>query len=211
MKETSVHAIASRTNTHKRSIVFALGFLHLGEENGTIDPGDANIQLAHLLERCAGWFSLVLTEKVISDALTSPHALPDGTPVYQMHRNNPRVPVRTLAALMCGLERLPVVPDQVVLLAHPRHIRRALMDLRALYSGEILALHPGQVIYPSRHWRWAIYWALKSALAWPVDFLLIQSIRYPALGLLWTILEKLGGRMRCPKNSRLPKIVPVDG
>ena len=51
------------------SIVFALGFLYLGEKDGVIIPGQANAQLAQVLERCADRFSLVLTQKAISDTL----------------------------------------------------------------------------------------------------------------------------------------------
>jgi hypothetical protein len=64
--------------------------------------------------------------RAISDALPNPGALHDGTPVYQMHHHEPGKPVDTLAALMCPLERLSVVPGRVVLLAHPRHRRRTL-------------------------------------------------------------------------------------
>ena len=52
------------------------------------------------------------------------------------------------------------------------------MDLRALYSGDILVLYPGRVIYPSEHWTYPIRWTCKNGLAWMVDLLLIQSIRF---------------------------------
>jgi hypothetical protein len=206
MIETSVHAKAPNPNTQNDSIVFALGFLHPGEKEGAIVPGEANIQLAQVLERCADAFSLVLTQKAVSEALANPIALHDGTPVLQMHGHDPQVRVRTLAALMCGLERLSVVPDHIVLLAHPRHIRRALMDLRALYSGEVLVLCPGKLVYPNEHWSYRFRWALKNALAWPVDFLLIQSIRYQTLAPLWCMLRRLHIRADCSAAVRLPKI-----
>jgi hypothetical protein len=190
----------------KDSVVFALGFLHLGEKDGALIPGQANVQLAQTLERCADRFSLVLTQKAISDALVNPQALQDGTPVLQMHRHDPRITVRTLAALRCALGRFTEAPDCIVLLAHPRHLRRALMDLKALYGGKIIMLPPDKSAYPSKHWSYPIRWTCKNLLAWPVDYLLIQSIKYPALAFLWSILKKLGIRMECPTALRLPTI-----
>jgi hypothetical protein len=211
MIETSVHTEAPNPNTQKNCVVFALGFLHRGEQDGTIMPGEANTQLAQVLERCADTFSLVLTQRAISEALANPRALHDGTPVLQMHRHDLQVPVRTLAALMCGLERLSVMPDHIVLLAHPRHLCRALMDLKALYNGEILVLCPGKVVYPGKHWAWPARWALKNVAAWPVDFLLIQSIKHQTLAFLWCILRKLGIRADCPEGVRLPGIKRING
>lgn len=194
----------------KDSVVFALGFLHLGEKNGIIIPGQANVQLAQMLERYADRFSLILTQKAISDALGDPRALQDGTPVLQMHRHDPNIPVRTLAALRCALGRFTEVPECIVLLAHPRHYRRALMGLKALYGGKIVVLHPSKAVYPSKHWLYPIRWAYKNLLAWPVDYLLIQSIKLPATTLLWVVLKKLGGRMECPAKLRLSKIVKTN-
>jgi hypothetical protein len=211
MKETLTRAEMPSPGIPKGSVVFALGFLHLGEKNGKIDPGGANTQLADTLERHAGWFSLVLTQKAISDALDESGSLQDGTPVFPMHRHDPEVPVRTLAALMCALERLSVVPEHIVLLAHPQHIRRALMDLKALYSGEIMVLYPGRVVYPDKHWAYPVRWAIKNALAWPVDFLLMQSIKHQTLAPLWCILRKLGIRADCNAAVRLPRIVWANG
>lgn len=191
----------------KNSVVFALGFLHLGEKDGTILPGQANIQLAQVLESCADRFSLVLTQKAISDALANPRALQDGTPVLQMHRHDSNIPVRTLAALRCALGRFAEVPESIVLLAHPRHRRRALMDLKALYEGRIIVLHLGETVYPSEHWLYPIRWARKNLLAWPVDYLLIQSIKYPTLAPLWCLLKRLGIRADCHTDARLPRIV----
>lgn len=188
------------------SVVFALGFLHLGEKDGTIIPGQANVQLAQALERYAGRFSLVLTQKAISDALANPRTLQDGTPVLQMHRHDSNIPVRTLAALRYALGRFAEVPECIVLLAHPRHCRRALMGLKALYGGKIVVLHPGEAVYPSKHWIYPIRWACKNLPAWPVDYLLIQSIKRPVLAPLWCILRKLGIRADCPAALRLSTI-----
>lgn len=195
----------------KDSVVFALGFLHLGEKDGVIIPGQTNVRLAQMLERCADRFSLVLTQKAISDALTNPQALQDGTPVLQMHRHNPRINVRTLAALRCALGRFTEVPECIVLLTHRRHRRRALMDLKALYGGKIVVLHPSKEIYPSKQWTYPIRWACKNLLAWPGDYLLIQSIKRPALAPLWCLLRKLRVRMECPAKLRLPRIVREAG
>lgn len=194
----------------KNSVVFALGFLHLGEKDSTIIPGEANVQLARELERCADRFSLVLTQKAISDALANPQALHDGTPVLQMHRHDPKITVRTLAALRCALGRFTQVPECIVLLAHPRHIKRALMDLKALYKGRSIALHPGEVVYPGKHWTYPIRWACKNLLAWPVDYVLIQSIERSTLAPLWCMLKKLGIRADCPAEIQMPKITRMD-
>ena len=195
----------------KDSVAFALGFLHLGEKDGIIIPGQANVQLAQALERCAERFSLVLTQKAISDALANPRALQDGTPVLQMHHHDSIIPVRTLAALRCALGRFAEVPECIVLLAHPRHCQRALMDLKALYGGKVIVLHPGEVVYPSKHWTYPLRWACKNLPAWPVDYLLIQSIKRPALAPLWCILKKLGIRADCPAALRLSKILRTNG
>jgi hypothetical protein len=191
-------------------VAFALGFLHLGEKNGTIIPGQANVQLAQMLERCARWFNLVLTQKAISDALEDPRALRNGTPVLQMHRHDPRFPVRTLAALGCALGRFTEMPARIVLLAHPRHHRRALMDLQALYDGDIVVLYPGRVVYPEKHWSYPLRWMIKSLLAWPVDYFLIQCIKHPVLAFLWFILKNLGIHAACPAALWLPKITRED-
>jgi hypothetical protein len=190
----------------KNSVVFALGFSHLGENDGVIIPGQANIQLAQVLERCADRFSLVLTQKAISDTLANSQALQDGTPVLQMHRHDPNIPVRTLAALRCALGRFTEVPECIVLLAHPRHYRRALMDLKALYGGKIIVLYPGQSVYPDKRRFYTIRWACKNLLALPVDYLLIQSIKRPTMAPVWCLLRKLGIRMECPAALRLPRI-----
>jgi hypothetical protein len=193
------------------SVVFVLGFLHLGEKDGIIVPGQANVQLAQALERCAERFSLVLTQKAISDALANPRALQDGTPVLQMHRHDSNIPVRTLAALRCALGRFAEIPECIVLLAHPRHCQRALMDLKALYGGKIIVLHPDEAVYPSKHWTYPLRWACKNLPAWPVDYLLLQSIKHPALAPLWIVLKQLGIRMDCPEELRLSTILRTNG
>jgi hypothetical protein len=196
----------------KDSVVFALGFLHLGENAGVIMPGQANIQIAQMLEQYADRFSLVLTQKAVSDALADPNALRDGTPVLQMHRHDPRVPVRTLAALRCALARFVEMPERIVLLAHPRHLRRALMDLEALYEGQIILLHPGETTHPNQHWSYPLRWTVKNALAWPVDYLLIQSIERPMLlAPLWWVMHTLGFRMECSKAVQLSQIASFSG
>ena len=79
------------------SVVFAPAFLHLGVKNKVIVPGKAAEQIAEQLEECADRFSVVLTQKAISNALYNPKALNDGTPVFQMHRHDPDIEVCTLA------------------------------------------------------------------------------------------------------------------
>ena len=194
------------------SVVFAPAFLNLGERNGVIISGRTNIQIAEKLEQCAVRFSLVLTQKAVSDALANPSMLADGTPVEQMHRHDPNIEVRTFAALKCALARFRSVPKRLVLIAHPKHHKRVLMDLRALYAGEIIELHLGDVHYEDDHWSRPFRWAWKNALGWLADCLLVLSIRYPAITkLLKVFLEKYGITADCSTGVQLLKIVKRDG
>jgi hypothetical protein len=115
------------------SVAFVLAFENLGEQDGVIEPGKANEYLADWLEKHGECFSLVLTQKAISDALEGAGVLRSGTPVVQMHRHDPRTPVRTLEALHCALDRFENPPDSVVLVAHDKQYERAFNDLRAIY------------------------------------------------------------------------------
>jgi hypothetical protein len=194
------------------SVAFAPAFLDLGEENGVIIPGRANIQIAKKLEECAARFSLVLTQKAVSDALANPSSLGDGTPVEQMHRHDPNIEVRTFAALKCALTRFGSIPERLVLIAHPKHHKRVLMDLRALYAGEITELCLGDVYYEDDHWSRPFRWAWKNTLGWLGDYLLILSIRYPTgARLLKVFLVKFAITADCPAGVQLSKIVEKDG
>ena len=194
------------------SVAFAPAFLNLGERNGVIISGRTNIQIAEKLEQCAVRFSLVLTQKAVSDALANPSTLADGTPVEQMHGHDPNIEVRTFAALKCALARFRSVPKRLVLIAHPRHHKRVLMDLRALYAGEIIELRLGDVYYEDDHWSRPFRWAWKNALGWLVDYLLVLSIRYPTIAkLLKVFLGKYEITADCPTGVQLLKIVKRDG
>jgi hypothetical protein len=194
------------------SVAFAPAFLDLGRGNGGIIPGKANIQIANKLEECATRFSLVLTQKGVSDALANPSSLGDGTPVEQMHRHDPNIEVRTFAALKCALTRFRSVPKRLVLIAHPKHHKRVLMDLRALYAGEIIELRLGDVYYEDDHWSRPFRWAWKNAFGWLGDYLLILSVRYPTgARLLEVFLKKCAITTDCPTGVQLSKIVEKDG
>jgi len=195
----------------KDSVIFATAFLNLGEEGGVITPGQANVQMAEKLEECADRFSLVLTQKAVSDALVNPEVLGDGTPVLQMHDHNPNVEVRTFAALKCALERFESEPDRIVLMAHPEHHNRALMDLKALYGGEIVQLHLGDVFYEDDHWSRPLRWAWRNSLGWLVDYLLVWSIKHPTFTKLKPFLGRLDATTECPARVRLSRIVERDG
>jgi hypothetical protein len=193
------------------SIVFAPAFLHLGVQAGRMLPGQANAQIAEKLKRCAHRFSLVLTQKAVSDALNPAGELPDGTPVLQMHRHDPKIDVRTFAALRCALRRFETAPDRIVLLAHPRHLKRTRMDLRALYDGEIVELHLGKVYYQDESPFRPLQWAIKNASGWIVDYLLALSIKVPAFARLGDVLARFGITPDCPGEVLLPRVIERDG
>lgn len=196
------------------SVALALAFLNLGAEDpaqpfGRLIPGDANRQIAEKLEELAGHFSLVLTQQAVSDALTDPTRLADGTPVYQMHRHC-EVPVYTFAALQCALDRLPAGDWTLVVIAHPHHLRRVRMSLSALAQGHpAVYLASGPVCYQDSHWYRPLYWTLKNGLGWLVDGLLVVSRRWVwAEKLLQWPLDQISAHPRCPQAVRL---APIEG
>jgi hypothetical protein len=152
------------------SVAFALAFENLGEANGTIKPGDANQCLADWLENHAARFSLVLTQKAISDALENPQALQDGTPVLQMHRHVPGITVRTLETLRCALDRFDTLPDSIVLVAHDKHYERAANDLRSMCPQcSIVNPYIADVPYKDDSPLNPLRWALREMFARPAD------------------------------------------
>lgn len=193
------------------SVVLAPAFLHLGERGGRILPGKANAQIAQKLQQCAERFSVVLTQKAVSDALPNPEELRDGTPVLQMHRHDPRVGVRTFAALRCALQRLAELPDRVVLLAQPKHLNRARLDLRALYDGAIVELHLGEALYQDDRLHRPLQWAAKNALAWLVDAFLALSMEVPLFSQIRVVLARFGVTPDCPEDVQLSPVVRPDG
>jgi hypothetical protein len=178
------------------SIVFAPAFDNLGQdENGKYRPGKANEALAAKLEACAARFKLVMTQKAVSDALLNPEQLKNGVPVYQMHRDGCGY-INTMQAFQCALARFENPPDQIVLLAHPRHIERAFFVLSALYpTDKIIKMHLGQAVYEDESgWR-AWRWALKNSVAWRFDRRKVHNLRNAKEGSV------------CPEKALLPKIV----
>jgi hypothetical protein len=177
------------------SVVFALAFENLGEIDGVIRPGKANKHLANWLEKHAGCFSLVLTQKAISDALENENTLKNGTPVLQMHRHDPKMPVRTLEALRCALDRFDIPPDSVVLVAHDKQYERAFNDLRSMYSQhDMVNPYIVNVPYKDDSFLNPLLWAFRELyIARPVDFLL-----------------RVFGTVNCPDKVRLGKIAMPD-
>jgi len=144
-----------------RYIVFAPGFNHDGRcdvssptevDKPVINPGIANEKLAAYLFKNRKCFSVILTQRAISDVwlknskMTYPETgnlteasyglLKDSeTKVYQMHKDDPDIPVRTFEALQCALNRLRNHQDkQIVLVAHEAHYWRAYFDLSSMHS-----------------------------------------------------------------------------
>lgn len=195
------------------SVALALAFLNLGPEDparpfGRLIPGDANRQIAEKLEALADNFSLVLTQQAVSDALDDSTRLADGTPVYQMHRHC-EVPVYTFAALQCALDRLPPGDWPLVVIAHPRHLRRIRMGLSALAPDRHIGyIASGPVCYQDSHWFRPLFWTLKNGLGWLVDGLLVISRRWVwAAKLLHWPLGLISAHPRCPQKAR---IAPID-
>lgn len=199
------------------SVALALAFLNLGPEDpaqpfGRLIPGDANRQIAEKLESLANRFSFVLAQQAVTDALANPSQLTDGTPVFQMHRHC-EVPIFTFAALHCALNRLPSGDWPLVIIAHPRHLRRVRMGLSALAGQQqIFYVASGPAVYQDSHWSRPFYWSAKSAAGWLVDGLLAASLRRPmAASLLRAPLARLNAHTHCPEAARLGRLRLVNG
>lgn len=199
------------------SVALALAFLNLGPADpaqpfGRLIPGKANRQIADLLEENAERFFAVLTQQAVSDALVDPTRLTDGTPVYQMHRHC-EIPVFTFAALQCALERLPTGQWPLVVIGHPRHLRRARMDIQALAGDrQITYVSSGPTCYQDSHWSRPFYWTAKNALGWLVDGMLCASLRWPGTAQFFRLpLTLISTIDRCPDQVRLDCIDLNDG
>lgn len=157
------------------SVVLALGFEHLGEHQGVISPGAANLVLAHALMNCADHYALVLTQKVVMDALQQEGLLMDGklagkVPVLPMHDHYPGKPVRTLQALQAALEKLNPLPESLVLMAHDKQIERAVLDLRSLYQGTVIVWEQKNMPYARPGALQPLRWAVREiGFARPVE------------------------------------------
>ena len=124
-------------------------------------PGKANEKLAEFLFANRHCFSAIITQRAISDVwllnkkmiypLNNPTEADYGilkgsnTRVYQMHRDNPQLNVRTFEALRCGLDRLKNADErEIVLIAHDAHYQRAYFDLSIMHP-------PTKIFYPDLH------------------------------------------------------------
>jgi hypothetical protein len=159
------------------TVVLAPAFWNLGNDPGTGKylPGAANHRIARKLEACADRFSLVLTQKAVSDALKDSETLSNGTPVRQMHKDSPRY-VGTLEALQCAVELLRAYPQATTLglVAHDKHLARCRQALEAVLGSTrpraaIIEIHLGTVEYEDEHWSRQWCWAAQETLKWPVQ------------------------------------------
>jgi hypothetical protein len=194
----------------EHSVVFAPAFLNLGTENGEFKADQSNTQLRDRLEECASRIALVVTQKAVSDTLSTKNYLADGTPVMQMHRDVESIDVKTLAALKAAIDRFDNLPTQIVLIAHPEQVDRAAMDLRALYGGSVLKVYPGPVLYPNL--AKALIWHIKSPLGWTLDWFLIRSGTHPWASWIKLPLKVVGAVDEYPDEVRLAeRIVSQEG
>lgn len=136
---------------NKRYIVFAPGFAHNGRydiplptqvDKPVIKLDKANEKIAAYLFKNGKCFSVLFTQRAISDAwlrnskMTYPetgnlteasYGLLEGseTKVYQMHKDDPDITVRTFEVLQCALNRLRNHQDKkIVLVAQDAHYWR---------------------------------------------------------------------------------------
>lgn len=194
-----------------KSVVFVPAFLNRGVQNGRFRSDPSNGQLARRLEECSNRIALVVTQKAVSDALDVGTSLRNGTPVMQMHEHVNGIDVRTFAALKAALDRFDDKPAQIVLMAHPEQLDRAVMDFTFLYSGPIVPVWPGEVLYPSC--GAAIMWHLaKSPIGWVADWLLIRATDNARLRWLKPPLKLIGAQTEYPGDVKLPRRIRlVDG
>lgn len=97
----------------------------------------------------------------------------NGTPVYQMHRHDPSVPVRTFETLRYALNRLAFRPKYIALIAHDKQFERAFDDLSVMYpKRQIINPNISDVPYQNTDKLNAFCWALREFyLARPTDFI----------------------------------------
>jgi hypothetical protein len=151
----------------KQYIVFALGFNHNGRidiaksiNQPIIKSGKANEELAKFIFENRHCFSTIFTQRAISDVWllnkkmkyskkNSTEAdygilIDSSTKVYQMHKDDSQIAVRTFEALQCALNRLNIKKKKIVLVAHDTHFKRAFFDLSTIYP-------PINIINPDIH------------------------------------------------------------
>ena len=157
------------------STVLALGFEHLGETNGVIQPGMGNVEIARQLAACADHLALVVTQKAISDAMEQEGLLEDEmllgkVYVRQMHSHQTNAPVHTFQALQIAVKNLAPLPDTLVLMAHDKQIERAIADLKTIYPGQIIPWKQNGIAYSNSGWLLPLRWAMRELyLARPVE------------------------------------------
>jgi hypothetical protein len=157
------------------SVVLALAFEHLGEKNGVITPGEANMEIVEQLEKCTDRFSLILTQKAVSDAMIRLGKVQNGlfmgtVKLEQMHEHHPKQRIRTLKALQLAIRKLDPLPPALILVAHDKQIERALMDLRILYDGNIILWKHNRYAYARKGILQPILWAYREiCIARPIE------------------------------------------
>ena len=174
----------------EKTACFALGFWHDGLlPEGAAVPvtapvvasGKANMLLARWVYDHADCFSAIYTQRAISDVWLKEGQMTYRSPdpeqadfgvlagtsvrVYQMHRHDPKIKVRTLEALRCALDRLkPAVGEKIVLVAHDHHFPRSADGLAAMVGRDtIVNPHVGVDAYPTTGSR--VEWAFWDGLA----------------------------------------------
>ena len=116
--------------------------------------------------------------------------------------------IRTIAAFRCALERFTDnPPDQIILIAHPKHLKRALYDLKGLVRIlfqdriDIKVLHIGDAVYPKGISR--LTWARINLLGWIGDSISMASLRHPKLGanfIIEKLLNKFNAKPECAEG-----------
>ena len=197
-KRTTLYMAESRTMqcNMKKYIVFAPGFSPDGRLNAVqppkinqpvIQPGKANEELADFLYKNRHCFSVILTQRAISDVWLlnnlmsysqTDNRITEGdygvlkdsdTRVYQMHRDDPQITVRTFEALCCGLGRLENTQNrEIVLVAHDAHYERAFFDLSSMHSPDKI-VDPGlrNISYPDS--MGPLGWSMREIFVRPVE------------------------------------------
>lgn len=184
------------------SVVFVSGFDYRLGTNGEALPGAGNQFLAQKLVDCAERLAVVITQQAVLEALTSQGALRGEklngvVPVYAMHQHRADTPVRTLQSLKCALNRLPLFPDQLVVLAHDKHQQRVVQDLRSIFNGEIVEWQVIDAPYATENPLAPFWWALRELFAArPAEAFLRWAGQKPQLA---SIANLLGGG-NCPEN-----------
>lgn len=176
-------------------LVFALGFAYDNRLvlNGSpkvnqpvLKPGKSNEELADFLFANRHYFSAILTQRAISDVwllnkkMTYPKENPteadygvltgSSTRVYQMHKDDPQIAVRTFEALRCALNRLDDAgKKEIVLVAHDAHYQRAFFDLNLMHpQAKIINPEIPDISYPES--RGPMSWSIREFfLARPYD------------------------------------------